>query len=381
MRAIVTGQVGMDKKRYLKSVADFAGEQGESVDLFTVGDIMYKEAPDVKPGTILNLPLSRLDALRRAAFKDVIAEAKGLEHVLVNTHATFRWRHGLFRAFDFDQIKALEPDIFVCLVDNIEIAHQRLHAEHDIDATLKDMMVWREEELLATELMSLALPGTQFYIVSRGRHAQTTRTMFRLLCRPEMRKVYPSFPMSHVVDMPDVQAEIDAFRDALAEHFITFDPGDVDEKLLLDRAAEAVKNGEDFFDHKPFQLGGDKTGKPVEAIRMKTREVLDIAGDIDGQIYMRDFKLIDQSDMIVSYVPELPGREEGKAIPGLSSGVERELQHAYEHAKEVYVVWKPAKPPSPFITETSTKIFTSVEDALAHFEAKGMFAQTNLFGQ
>ena len=54
-------------------------------------------------------------------------------------------------------------------------------------------------------------------------------------------------------------------------------------------------------------------------------DVTQVAGDIDGQIYARDFKLIDQSDMIVSYVPELPG---GK--PGLSSGVERELQHAYE---------------------------------------------------
>ena len=32
-----------------------------------------------------------------------------------------------------------------------------------------------------------------------------------------------------------------------------------------------------------------------------------VAGDIDGQIYMRDFKLIDQSDMICSLVPELPG--------------------------------------------------------------------------
>jgi hypothetical protein len=64
--------------------------------------------------------------------------------------------------------------------------------------------------------------------------------------------------------------------------------------------------------------------------------VLDIAGDVDGQIYMRDFKLIDQADMICSLIPELPGGQ-----PGLSSGVERELQHAFEHTKEVYVVWKP----------------------------------------
>jgi hypothetical protein len=79
--------------------------------------------------------------------------------------------------------------------------------------------------------------------------------------------------------------------------------------------------------------------------------------------------------MIVSLIPELPG-----GVPGLSSGVERELQHAFEHTKEVYVVWKPKKSPSPFITETATKIFSSVAEALSHFENSGMFGQKNLFG-
>ena len=325
------------------------------------------------------MPLSRLTSLRRAAFKDVIAGARDHKNLLVNTHATFRWRHGLFSAFDYDQIAALKPEVFIALVDNIEVVHHRLHQDHEIDATLKDCMVWREEEILSTELMSKAIPGSQFYILSRGRHAMTTRTLFRLLCRPGMKRVYPSFPMSHVVDMPDVLAEIDAFRAQLAEHFITFDPGDVDEKLLLDRAIAAAREGKDVLDVTPHSYGGSKSADAAP-IRVRVREVLDIAGDVDGQIYMRDFKLIDQSDMIVSYIPELPGRD-GKDIPGLSSGVERELQHAWEHTKEVFVVWKPKKAPSPFITETATKIFKSTEEALRYFESNGYFGERNLFGQ
>lgn len=381
MRAIITGQVGMDKKPYLEKVARFAGQQGETLAVRHVGDLMYAEGPDVTPGRILDLPLSRLTTLRRAAFKDIIAENANDTNLIVNTHATFRWRHGLFAAFDFDQISKLKPDLLICLVDNIEVVHHRLHAEHDIDATLKDCMVWREEELLATELMSKALPGSQFYILSRGRHNETVRTLFRLVCRPDMMKVYPSFPMSHVVDMPDVLAEIDEFREKLAEHFITFDPGDVDEKLLLDRALEAAKHGnvDSFLDVTPHSFGGSKAGA-ANPIRVRVREVLDIAGDIDGQIYMRDFRLIDQSDMIVSYIPELPDGK-GGGIPGLSSGVERELQHAWEHTKQVYVVWKPAKAPSPFITETATKVFRTTDEALAYFEQQGMFGEKNLFGQ
>ena len=41
--------------------------------------------------------------------------------------------------------------------------------------------------------------------------------------------------------------------------------------------------------------------------------------------------LIDQAEMIISFIPTLP---DGRAA--ISSGVERELQHAHEAAKEVY---------------------------------------------
>ena len=65
MRAIVTGQVGMNKKEYVDAAAQLSNEQGTAIDLFHVGDMMYAEAPDVRPGRILDLPLSRLHALRR----------------------------------------------------------------------------------------------------------------------------------------------------------------------------------------------------------------------------------------------------------------------------------------------------------------------------
>jgi hypothetical protein len=156
---------------------------------------------------------------------------------IVNTHATFRWRHGLFSAFDFDQIRVLQPDLFICLVDNIEVVHHRLHREHDIDATLKDCMVWREEEILATELMSQAIPGSARLLHPQPRPAPGHAPHRSSACSPAGHEEgVPVFPMSHVVDMPEVLAEIDASVPRSPKHFITFDPGDVDEKLLLDRA-------------------------------------------------------------------------------------------------------------------------------------------------
>lgn len=366
-RVVVTGQVGVEKKPFLERIARLAEARGQAVRIYHIGDRMYAEAPDVRPGRILDLPLARLNSLRRSAFKDVLADVDRHETVIVNTHAAFRWKHGLFPAFDHDQMLALDADLYVTLVDNLDAVHQRLMRDHDVAHTLKDIMVWREEEILATEILASAIRGHgSFYIFARGIEDNTLESLYRLIFKPETKKVYPSFPMTHVMDLPDTLAEIDAFRAALAEHFITFDPGDLDEKRLLFEAGAATQRGESNIS---VQVNG-------KAVEFSVNEVTSVAKDIDAQIYARDFKLIDQSDMIVSLVPELPG---GK--PGLSSGVERELHHAYETTKEVYVVWKPKAEPSPFITETATRVFRSTQETLEYFQKKGYIKeiQTALF--
>ncbi len=357
MRAIVTGQVGVDKGPYLDALQQMAKENGHDLKVCHVGKMMYQEAPDVPMGRILNLPIGRLNTLRRAVFKEILNLADKHEHIVVNTHATFRWRHGLFAAFDFDQVRAFNADQYVTLLDNAESVHQRMNKDHDLDHSLKDIMVWREEELLATEILANIAKGYgHFFMVSRGRSVTTVKTMYRMFFESHRKKVYPSFPMSHVMDLPETLAEIDRFRAILAEHFITFDPGDVDEYVLHTTALKALENGE-------TTMTVQATDGPVT---LKTAEVAQISGDIMGQIYARDFKMVDQSDMIVSLVPELPN---GK--PGLSSGVERELHHAFEGGKEVFVVWACKGNPSPFITETATKVFRTVDEAIAHFKQRG----------
>ncbi len=359
MRAIVTGQVGVDKGPYLETVKAQAIKDGHDLEICHVGKMMYKEAPDVPAGRILNLPITRLNTLRRAVFKEIMNIAGKHEHIIVNTHATFRWRHGLFAAFDYDQIKEFNADLYITLLDNAESVHQRMTRDHDIDHTLKDIMVWREEELLATEMLANILKGYgHFFMISRGRSVLTTRSVNRLMFESHKKKVYPSFPMSHVMDLPDTLAQIDRFRAQLNEHFICFDPGDVDEFVLHTSALKALEAGETTL----TVLAADGP------VTLKTADVAQISGDIMGQIYARDFKMVDQSDMIVSLVPELPN---GK--PGLSSGVERELHHAFEGGKEVYVVWACRGMPSPFITETATKVFRNLDEALANFKAKEYF--------
>lgn len=355
MIIVVTGMVGVDKKSYLEKVCEFAGPEGNEVLLCNVGDMMYAEAPDIPPGKILDISMKRLSSLRRSVFKDIIAQAQTAPNLIVNTHATFRWRHGLFPAVDFDQMRQLEANMYICLIDGVIALHTRLLAEHALEHSLKDLIVWREEEMIGTQMLCKGIDESiPFYCLARGAEEATIETFYKLVFG-EIKKAYLSFPMTAVGDMQGVRREIDKFRRLMKQSFICFDPGDLQESFLPQYARQAAKKGLDFVE----------TTAVGRKIRLDLDEVRQIEGDINSQIYARDFMLIDQSDMIISFIPTLP---DGRAA--ISSGVERELQHAHEAAKEVYVIWTAEQTPSVFVTQTATELFGSTADAVDFFNKR-----------
>jgi len=356
MIVVVTGMVGVDKKSYLEKVCQLATENDKDVLLCNVGEAMYAEAPDIPPGKILDIPMKRLNSLRRSVFKDIIAKAVKAPNLIVNTHATFRWRHGLFPAVDFDQMRQLNADMYICLIDGVIALHSRLVAEHSVEHTLKDLIVWREEEIIGTEMLCKGInERIPFYCLARGSEEQTTETFYKLVFEGQIKKAYLSFPMTAVDDMEDVKEKIDKFRRLMKQSFICFDPGDLEESYLPQKAQRASQKGLDYVE--VTALG--------QKVRLDLREVQQIERDINSQIYARDFMLIDQADMIISFIPTL---DDGRAA--ISSGVERELQHAHEAAKEVYVIWTAKQSPSVFVTQTATEVFTDLNCAIEFFRNK-----------
>jgi adenylate kinase len=361
MRIVVTGMVGIDKKSYLKKFCQFATERGKGVLLCNVGEMMYAEAPDIPGGKILDIPMRRLSWLRRSVFKDIIGKAQTDPNLIVNTHATFRWRHGLFPAVDFDQMREINADIYICIIDGVAALHSRLSDEHAKEHTLKDLIVWREEELIGTEMLRDGIDQTKpFYCLARGAEKETIETFYKLLFEDGTKKTYLSFPMTLVTEMEEVKKEINHFRGLMKEYFICFDPGDLEETYLPLYAKKAIQEGSGYIEVTMMS-------KPC---RLDLEQVLQIERDINSQTYARDFLLIDQSDMIISFIPTL---SDGR--PAVSSGVERELQHAHEAAKEVYVIWTAKHDPSVFVTQTATNVFGDMEGALEFFKKKGYIQQ------
>jgi hypothetical protein len=232
-----------------------------------------------------------------------------------------------------------------------------LSEEHTTEHTLKDLIVWREEELIGTEMLRNGIDEkATFYCLARGAEKDTTETFYKLLFEKKLKKAYLSFPMTLVAGMEQVEKEIDNFRDTMKKHFICFDPADLEEACLPHYARQAVQKGLDYIE---VTMMDDKC-------RLDLEQVLQIERDINSQTYARDFLLIDQSEMIISFIPTLADGQ-----PAVSSGVERELQHAHEAAKEVYVIWTAKREPSVFVTQTATKVFNRIDSALEFFNKKG----------
>ncbi len=356
MIVVVTGMVGVDKKSYLQQVCQFAADKNKEVLLCNVGEMMYAEAPDIPNGKILDIPMKRLSSLRRSIFKDIVVKAKKAPNLIVNTHATFRWRHGLFPAVDFDQMRHLGADMYICLIDGVVALHTRLIDEHSVEHSLKDLIVWREEEIIGTEMLCKGVDeSVPFYCLARGAEEETIETFYKLAFESRHKKAYLSFPMTHVVDMKNVREEINEFRQSMKKLFICFDPADLEESYLPLYAHKAAEQGSYFVE--ATTLG--------RKVRLDLGQVQQIERDINSQIYARDFLLIDQSDMIISFIPTLA---DGRAA--ISSGVERELQHAHEAAKDVYVIWTAKQRPSVFITQTATKVFADTDSAVEFFKKK-----------
>lgn len=350
MRVLVTGLSGLHKKDLLEPIAAELRDVGADVELFHLGDMMYAEDPSIAPGRILDLPYGQLRQLRRTVWRDVLQSRA--ENVILNTHATFRWRRGLFSAFDVDQINAFEADYYLCIVEDVDQTYLRLKLGRVPDAyeyTMKDLFVWREEELLATELMSkIPAKKGQFLIVALP---DAEKIISCLFLRPELKRAYISFPITNVLDKPNVMEEINEFKEEMKKLFLVFDPFDVKESWMVSEL-DKIRSG--AVDRDYMEVGFE--GKTH---RLPAAEVEPCVRDIEGQIVSRDLLLIDQSDLIVAYMPDIDGR------PVNSPGVMREITHAYHSTKDVYIIWTSPKDPSPFVKDiVPQQIFQSLDQAV-----------------
>lgn len=344
VKVICTGTSGSGKLEYLKGALATSEALGKKVHLFNVGDLMFKKADELEsptsPEKILDLSPSTLRSLRAAVFEEILKKAEKVENCIISTHGCFRWKNYLMPAFDVHYLNELKPDLYVTIIDSILNVSKRLD-ESPVwrgRLSLKDILIWRDEEIFVTKMMA-SYQRKPHYVVAVG---QPASTVYNLMFRPEVPKIYLSFPITLMHNDAVKMQEVREFRDRLREHFEVFDP------LAVEDTELSYGVGKD--ESKSYNLS--EIG-PEFAITPSER------GEIADQTVIRDYMLIDQSDMVVVYYPT------DKTSPGVLC----EIIYGSTNNKEVYAIFKERV--SPFLKFHCTKVFADQESFFDYLRQTG----------
>ncbi len=344
MKVICTGTSGSGKLEYLKQAVDEAKRQGASIHLYNIGDLMFKKAEELEcptsPEKILDLSPSSLRALRAAVFEEILKESEKVEHCIISTHGCFRWKNYLMPAFDVHYLNELQPDLYITVIDSILNVSKRLHQSPAWKGrlSLKDILIWRDEEIFVTKMMA-SFQRKPHYVVAIE---QPSTTIYNLMFKPDMTKAYLSFPITLMIDDTKKMNEVREFRDKLREHFEVFDPLAVEDTELTYRVD---KNSEEVYDIT--KLTEDFGLTPADR------------AEIEDQTVVRDYMLIEQSDMVIVYYPT------DKTSPGVLC----EIIYGSTNNKEVHAVFKERV--SPFLKFHCTKVFADSEDFFEYLKETG----------
>ncbi len=359
--SFVTGISGSERLQYLHEVSTIS-KQLEIVD---VGELMFKKSETlgitIPEGKILDMDPLALDYLRAVTFEDILRKANNVRSrngvLAISTHACFRWKKHLTHAFNFYYLNQIDPDVYINIVDNVHYIWAKLEeSQWRGRLSLKDILVWRDEEAFITRILA-EYRRKPFYLVSRREDPGILKAIIYDVekairdGRKPLPKAYLSYPITYVKGNEDFMKSKEEIKKVLRESgIVLFDPIAIEEMDIVGAAIEAKKKKQN---HIELEID-DKIH------RLKIEDVLNAAEDIKDQIVVRDYQLINQSDMIVVYYP----------ITTLSPGVLSEINYGFTHNKEVYAIF-PHESWSPFFEYYTTRIFKDVDSLLDYLRETG----------
>ena len=261
---------------------------------------MEETAREFDPGInwdrILDRPEEVLRFRRAFAFSQIVPKIQATsENVhLLACHLTFRWQAYLMRGFDPHLMSGFENHLrlFLTVVDDINDVHARLSQTDWGERKRLELALWRDEEIFITSLLA-DMYRKPHYVISRR---EPPANMAELIINPWRPKAYLSFPITAFkgkAEEEEVNAQIAAFRDKLREWLVVFDPFAITDYDLTYQVAEMTE----------------------------------IARELGEQTEQRDYRFIDQSEVLVAFFP--------RSVP--SKGVEAEMRHARTSGKIIYL--------------------------------------------
>lgn len=381
MRILVTGITGVGKKAYLKEVVQRGSLTTELIHMETV----MREVDPTR--TFAEENMYQMDrnflhllwhrALDKILEKTELAEKAG-KSIILEMHANYYWDHSQFQLADpIALAKLFAPDICVTLIDNVHAMLARLQKRKDLatqrflgdGVKLQSLMFWRTAEINTTEVISKIQvrfdPEKKCYIPSHFIIARDhdPEILAQLITQSRWSGapspwpvVYASFPITSTKNNLSLQEQISRFRTGLRQKFIVLDPYTITEKQLEN---EILKNpGKEQFTFTTSSAG---------EIELTRGQIKSIAPLINGQIIDRDYRLVNQSEMVILYIPLITDKE-GHQYPFYSSGSLYERGVGWSSGKPVFIITEAtAEQLGPF-GRVAHQTFSSFDEAMEWFK-------------
>jgi adenylate kinase len=351
-RVLCAGPPGSDRDNYIQILCKLAGPKKTPVSHHHLFDFIVEEAKlngySLNKVNILDFFLNNPDkllAFRMEAVKKMGEEMKS-KHVtahIVSTPYFFEWKGESLTGLCHDEIKILDPDIFIIVIDDVVRVRERLSQDPQWKGhtfNLSEIAKWRREEIKG--IYNFAhdfVPPRKCYILAREHPVDV---FYDLILNQEKKRVYISYPITGVD--PEKVAEARDIAKELSGFFTIFDPLTIHDWAIVDCWKHTVDEGTSKsgnFDCEVEYATGKKT------FSCDASEVEYAIKDIRRQIVDRDYKLIDSSDYVFVYHPR----------KSISAGVMCEMMHAKIEGKMVYAMY-PFEP-SPFFDYYANRIFGS----------------------
>ena len=273
----------------------------------------------------------------------------GGAHV-ISTPVHFEWKGNRFQGLTVEDIQLLNPDMFIIVFDDIVRVRDRLSKDtqwQDHKYTLGEIANWRREEVNGVyRLAESFIPKRNIQLVAFENGPELVRD---LIYKPSKETVYLSHPITG--EGADFFKKITSFLDSLSEYYVLYDPYLIKDWDIVEQWRDAVNETIDADQQMSDTFTFRMTYKdgPMEA-EFDIKEVETAIKNLRFQIIDSDYKIIENSDMVVVYHPR----------KSISAGVMCEMVYAKGLAKLVYAYYP--YEPSPFFEWYATRIFTDADE-------------------
>jgi adenylate kinase len=288
----------------------------------------------------------RLKAIQRINHE---INRNGGVHV-ISTPVHFEWKGNRFQGLTEEDVQLLNPNMFIIVFDDIVRVRDRLSLDtqwQDHKYTLGEIANWRREEVNGVyRLAESFTPKRKIQLVAFENDAKLVRD---LIYKPSKETVYLSHPITG--EGADFFTKITKFLESLDEYYVLYDPYLIKDWDIVEQWRDAVNETIDSREEMPDTFTFRMTYKdgPMEA-EFDIKEVETAIKNLRFQIIDSDYKIIENSDLVVVYHPR----------KSISAGVMCEMVYAKGLAKLVYAYYP--YEPSPFFEWYATRIFTDADE-------------------